>query len=73
MGTGEERGEIRGLKAAGDRDRDRDSVECPGDGGSRGAGDPGESGGEGVPDGNFLDASSPGTFTVKVCFVLEDL
>jgi hypothetical protein len=42
-------------------------------GDSREAGEPGDRGGEGVPDGNFLPVSSPGTFTVNVCFVVEDL
>jgi len=71
MGDGELRGDVRGLRAAGDRARDSRGTSMGGD--SIGAGEPGDRGGEGVPTGNFLPASSPGTFTVNVCFVVEDL
>lgn len=71
MGDGELRGEVRGLRAAGDRARDSRGASMGGD--SIGAGEPGDRGGEGVPLGKALPASSAGTFTANVCFVVADL
>lgn len=67
---GEARGEARGLLDAwaGDRVEGRDSRGASVTGGSRGAGDRGDRGGEGAPEDNCFGGSWPFTFTTGLGF-----
>lgn len=67
MGTGEARGEARGLCVAGDCEVGRERGDSFPDG-SIGAGERGDRGGDGAPASNRLWTSSLGTLTLRFCF-----